>query len=105
MKKLIATLLAALALHAQAEVITIKSPYGAQHAGHAALYKIMEKANTAQTQYNFMLELKPGGNGVLALNSCWLCTEHYGQFAERNRLCSGYGSWRRLLVCGKQPGQ
>jgi hypothetical protein len=64
MKKLIATLLAALALHAQAEVITIKSPYGAQHAGHAALYKIMEKANTAQTQYNFMLELKPGGNGV-----------------------------------------
>ena len=67
MKKLIATLLAALALHAQAEVITIKSPYGAQHAGHAALYKIMEKANTAQSQYNFILELKPGGNGLLAL--------------------------------------
>ena len=67
MKKLIVTLLAALALHAQAEVITIKSPYGAQHAGHAALYKIMEKANTAQTQYDFILELKPGANGVLAL--------------------------------------
>ena len=67
MKKLIATLLAALALHAQAEIITLKSPYGAQHAGHAALYKIMEKANTAQPQYNFILELKPGGNGLVAL--------------------------------------
>ena len=29
----------------------------------------MEKANAAQTQYNFILELKPGGAGVLALVS------------------------------------
>ena len=56
-----------LALAAQAEVITIKSPYTAQHAGHAALYKIIEKANIAQTQYNFILELKPGANGLLAV--------------------------------------
>jgi tripartite-type tricarboxylate transporter receptor subunit TctC len=67
MKTLITTLLAALALHAQAEVITLKSPIGAQHAGHAALYKIMEHANNSQKQYNFIMELKPGGNGVVAL--------------------------------------
>jgi tripartite-type tricarboxylate transporter receptor subunit TctC len=67
MKKLIATLLTTLALIAQAEVIAIKSPYNAQHTGHTALYKIMENANQSQTQYNFVLELKPGGNGIVAL--------------------------------------
>lgn len=67
MKKLIVTLLAVLALHTQAEVITIKSPVGAQHAGHAALYKIMAKANSSQKKYTFLLELKPGGQGTVAL--------------------------------------
>ena len=69
MKKLIATLLAALALHTQAEVITIKSPYTPTHKGHAAIYKILENANTSQQQYKFILELNPGGAGVLALTS------------------------------------
>jgi len=68
MKKLFAILITALTFSAQAvENITIKSMYNAQHAGHAALYKIMEQANTAQQQYNFILETKPGANGVLAV--------------------------------------
>lgn len=68
MKKLFTILITALTFSAQAvENITIKSMYNAQHAGHAALYKIMEQANTAQQQYNFVLETKPGANGVLAV--------------------------------------
>lgn len=49
------------------EVITIVSPYTAKHQGHAAVYKILEKANTSQTKYKFILELKPGAAGVTAL--------------------------------------
>ena len=61
-------MITALTFSAQAaENITIKSMYNAQHAGHAALYRIMEQANTAQQQYNFTLEMKPGANGVLAV--------------------------------------
>ena len=68
MKKLFAILITALTFSAQAaENITIKSMYNAQHAGHAALYKIMEQANAVQQQYNFVLEMKPGANGVLAV--------------------------------------
>jgi tripartite-type tricarboxylate transporter receptor subunit TctC len=68
MKKLFAILITALTFLAQAaENITIKSMYNAQHAGHAALYKIMEQANAVQQQYNFVLEMKPGANGVLAV--------------------------------------
>lgn len=68
MKKLLATLLATLAFAVQAQqVITLKSPYNAQHAGHAAIYKIFEQANSSQNKYTFVLELKPGGQGVVAL--------------------------------------
>jgi tripartite-type tricarboxylate transporter receptor subunit TctC len=67
MKKLIATLLTVLALQAHAQVITLKSPYNAQHAGHSAIYKIFEHANSSQKKYTFMLELKPGGQGTIAL--------------------------------------
>lgn len=68
MKKLFTILITALTFSAQAaENIAIKSMYNAQHAGHAALYKIMGQANTAQQQYNFVLETKPGANGVLAV--------------------------------------
>lgn len=49
------------------EIITIASPYTARHQGHAAVYKILEKANTSQNKYKFILELKPGAAGVVAL--------------------------------------
>jgi tripartite-type tricarboxylate transporter receptor subunit TctC len=49
------------------ETIVIKSPYNATHAGHAAFYKIIAEANSAQKKYNFVLQLKPGAQGVVAL--------------------------------------
>lgn len=52
-----------------AETITVKSPYAANHVGHAALYKIFEQANRSQNKYTFILELKAGDQGVLALKS------------------------------------
>jgi tripartite-type tricarboxylate transporter receptor subunit TctC len=68
MKKLFAILITILTFSAQAvENITIKSMYNAQHTGHVALYKIMEQANAVQQQYNFVLEMKPGANGTLAV--------------------------------------
>jgi hypothetical protein len=67
MKKLLTMLLATLTFAVQAEVITLKSPYNAQHAGHAAIYKIFDQANSGQKKYTFVLELKPGGQGVVAL--------------------------------------
>lgn len=51
------------------ETIRVVSPYTASHKGHAAIYKILEKANSSQHRYNFILELKPGGAGVIALRS------------------------------------
>lgn len=51
------------------ETITIKSPYAANHVGHAALYKVFDQANKNQTKYTFILELKPGDQGVVALKS------------------------------------
>lgn len=51
------------------ETITLKSPYAANHVGHAAIYKIFEQANKAQNKYTFILELKPGDQGVVALKS------------------------------------
>lgn len=70
MKFFIGILMSVFAAYASAvEVINIVSPYTASHKGHAAIYKILEKANASQKQYNFVLELKPGGAGVLALKS------------------------------------
>lgn len=54
-------------LTSAAEVVTLISPYTPRHQGHAAIYKILEKANTLQNKYRFILELKPGGAGVTAL--------------------------------------
>jgi tripartite-type tricarboxylate transporter receptor subunit TctC len=52
-----------------AEIITIKSPYAANHIGHVAIYRLIEKANQSQNTYRLMLELKPGDQGVVALKS------------------------------------
>ena len=56
-------------LASAAETVVVKSPYAANHVGHAALYKIFEQANKNQSKYTFILELKPGDQGVVALKN------------------------------------
>ena len=49
----------------QAQTITLTSPYGPGHFTTPPIYPILEAANQSQTKYNFVLELKPGGNGTV----------------------------------------
>lgn len=49
------------------ETITIVSPYSASHSGSPAMFRIIEQANRMQSQYNFVLEFKPGGEQILAV--------------------------------------
>jgi tripartite-type tricarboxylate transporter receptor subunit TctC len=68
MTKLVFTMLAfwsTLALGA--ETITIVSPYSASHSGSPAMFRILEQANRMQSQFNFVLEFKPGGEQILAV--------------------------------------
>lgn len=70
MKRLLIALVSAWASVAMAqEVIQIKSPYPANHSGHAAIHRMIQKANDLQTAFTFVLELKPGDQGVVALKS------------------------------------
>jgi tripartite-type tricarboxylate transporter receptor subunit TctC len=69
MKKILAVLLAALALSAQAkENITII--YGFSAADNAANYgrNLAEEANRIQNKYNFVFDVKPGSGQVIAFN-------------------------------------
>ena len=69
MKKILAVLLAAFALSAQArENITIV--YGFSAADNAANYSrnLAEEANKIQDKYNFMFDVKPGAGQVIAFN-------------------------------------
>lgn len=50
-----------------AELIWINSPYSAGHSGHNSLEKILIAANSSQQDYIFKLQIKPGGQGVVAL--------------------------------------
>jgi tripartite-type tricarboxylate transporter receptor subunit TctC len=72
MKFLIATLLLVVSMSpwvAQGkELITIVSSYNAGHSGHVALNKILDRANTSQNKYNFVIETHPGAQGLIALN-------------------------------------
>lgn len=49
------------------ETIVIVSPYSASHSGSPAMFRIIEQANRMQSQYNFILEFKPGGEQILAV--------------------------------------
>ena len=51
------------------EAITVYSPYSAGHGGNAAFQKVLERANTEQKKYAFVMELKPGAQGVIALTT------------------------------------
>lgn len=70
MKSILTALCLFISLAASAnETIPVKSPYAANHVGHAALYKIFEQANKSQNKYTFILDLKPGDQGVVALKN------------------------------------
>lgn len=49
------------------ETITIVSPYSASHSGSPAMFRIIEQANRMQSNYNFVLEFKPGGEQIMAV--------------------------------------
>lgn len=49
------------------EIITVYSPYSPGHSGTNASRKVFDVANSAQTKYQFVLDFKPGAQGVLAL--------------------------------------
>ena len=50
-----------------AELIWINSPYSPGHSGHNSLEKVLAKANSSQQDYIFKIQIKPGGQGVVAL--------------------------------------
>jgi tripartite-type tricarboxylate transporter receptor subunit TctC len=50
------------------ETITIASTYNAGHSGQAALLTVLDTANKSQNKYNFILENRPGAQGLIALN-------------------------------------
>jgi len=52
-----------------AENITIVSPYSASHSGTPAMFKIINEANSQQKEYNFILEFRPGGEQIVAVNA------------------------------------
>lgn len=52
-----------------AELITIFSPYSPSHSGNAAMREIVNTANLSQNDYKFIIELKPGGDQIIAVNN------------------------------------
>ena len=51
------------------ENITVMSPYSASHSGTPAMFKIINEANSQQKDYNFILEFRPGGEQIIAVNA------------------------------------
>ena len=51
------------------ETVIVYSPYSASHAGTAASHAVFRIANEQQDRYTFLLEQKPGAQGVLALKA------------------------------------
>jgi len=52
-----------------AELITIFSPYSPSHSGNAAMREVVNTANLSQNKYKFIIELKPGGDQIISVNS------------------------------------
>ena len=68
MKKILLAVLSAISFCTYAsETITIASPYTPSHSGTTALRAVVEQANTQQTKYNFVIDFKPGGQQMLAV--------------------------------------
>ena len=51
------------------EIITIYSPYSAGHGANIGFQKVLERANEQQKKYVFVMDLKPGAQGVIALTT------------------------------------
>jgi hypothetical protein len=54
---------------ALADVVKIYSPYAPSHSATPAMFKIINQANKSQHTYSFVLEFKPGGNQMIALQA------------------------------------
>lgn len=51
------------------ETVTIMSPYSASHSGTPAMFRVINEANAQQKDYNFILEFRPGGEQIIAVNA------------------------------------
>lgn len=51
------------------ETIKIYSPYNPGHSATPALFRVIDEANAIQNIYKFVVEFKPGGNQIIAVNS------------------------------------
>ncbi len=70
MKKLLLTLILSLSSLAYAgETITVQFSASASQPNSAPYLKMLEVANKLQNKYDFVLEFKPGANGVLAIKA------------------------------------
>jgi tripartite-type tricarboxylate transporter receptor subunit TctC len=68
MKKLLFLLALIMSVKAwSTEIIRIQTPYTPAHSGTPALMKIIDVANQSQKKYTFILEFKPGGNQIIAI--------------------------------------
>lgn len=50
-------------------MVTIYSPYSAGHGGNSAFQKVLARANEEQKKYSFVMEIKPGAQGAIALHA------------------------------------
>lgn len=50
-----------------AETITLENPYGPSHSATPATLRILKEANALQSEFEFVVEYKPGGNQVIAV--------------------------------------
>ena len=70
MEKILLILVAILSLPVTAkELITVYTPYSASHAGIVANHRVIDVVNNMQNKYQFILELKPGAQGAIALRT------------------------------------
>ena len=68
-KLLVVVALAATYVSAFAQqTISIVWPYSMSHGTTALMFPLLEEANRSQNQYNFILESKPGAQGLIALD-------------------------------------
>lgn len=68
-KLLVAVAMAAAYVSASAQQnISIVWPYSMSHGTTALMFPLLEEANRSQSQYNFIIESKPGAQGLVALD-------------------------------------
>lgn len=76
------------------ETINIFSPYTAGHSGHTAIDKIIKDINQSQHDYHFVLIIKPGAQGIIAIreieknpnNSLVLANAGFVEHLEKNTI-------------------